>query len=120
MKSLLLRVLFLMIATTGLAADALASAPVQYSLSIARVYEATDAQPEWVFILGGVGSVRGGETVCKSPASLMKLLATLPPRSTLDWWPTCMGESSALNGHMEELKKTCSQAKVVFTVHPSG
>ena len=50
----------------------------KYSLSVARVYESSLERPEWVFIFGGTSAIRGGETVCRSPESLKKLLRGLP------------------------------------------
>ena len=94
--------------------------PSKYSLSVGRVYESKPDRPEWVFIFGGTSTARGGETVCTSPAGLKALLKSLPRGSTLDWWPTCRGESEALSGHLEELKKICTDAGVAFTIHPAG
>ena len=108
----------LMCLTVAFASDGIP--PGKYSLSVARVYESNPSQPEWVFIFGGTGSVRGGETVCKSVASLKKLLAGLQRGSTLDWWPSCSGESIALDGHIDELKKICKEAGIVFTIHHTG
>ena len=90
----------------------------KYSLSIAQVYESNPQ--EWVFIFGGTGPYRGGETVCKSVQALKKLLTGLPRGSTLDWSPTCHGESVALKDDLEDLKKLCTKAGITFTVHPSG
>jgi hypothetical protein len=101
------------------AADAV-SAPNRYSLSVARVYESKPEKPEWVFVFGGTSAIRGGETVCKSPASLKKLFQGLPRGSSLDWHPTCAGESEALAGHLDALKKICTDGGIVFTIHPSG
>src|SRR3974377_1822668 len=81
--------------------------PGKYSLSVAQVYESDPLRPEWVFIFGGTGSLRGGETVCKSPASLKKLLAGLPRDSTVDWSPTCDGESEVLKGDIKDLQTIC-------------
>ncbi len=92
----------------------------QYSLSVAQVYESSASKPEWVFIFGGVSPTRGGETVCKTISSLKKLLSGLPRGSTLDWWPTCHGESEVLKDHLEELKKICAKAGITFTIHPAG
>ena len=97
-----------------------AAPPAKYSLSVGRVYESRPERPEWVFILGGTGTTRGGETVCKSPSTLKTLLKGLPRGSSLDWWPTCSGESEALAGHLDDLKKICTEAGIVFTIHPSG
>ena len=52
--------------------------------------------------------------MCKSPATLKTLLKGLPRGSTLDWWPTCSGESEALAGHLDDLKKICTDAGIVF------
>ena len=96
-----------------------ADAPAEkYSLSVAQVYESNPQ--EWVFIFGGTGQYRGGETVCKSVAALKKLLIGLPRGSFLDWSPTCHGESVALKEDLEDLKKLCAKAGVIFTIHPSG
>jgi hypothetical protein len=73
-----------------------------------------------VFIFGGTSAVRGGETVCKSPEALKKLLKGLPRGSTLDWSPTCAGESEALAWHLDDLKKICTEAGITFSVHPAG
>jgi hypothetical protein len=94
--------------------------PGKYSLSVGRVYESDPSQPKWVFILGGTGAIRGGETVCQSVAGLKKLLASLPRDSTLDWYPTCRGESEVLREDVENLKAICSKAGVTFTIHQSG
>jgi hypothetical protein len=94
--------------------------PSKYSLSIARVYDPSRSQPEWVFILGGTGLIRGGETVCKSVGALKKLLAGLPRDSILDWHPSCGGEAEVLQEDIEDLKATCHKAGVMFTIHPSG
>ena len=115
------RIIVLLIITFAplvLAAEAMP--PNQYSLSVGRVYESKPESPEWVFILGGTSATRGGETVCRSPSTLMMLLKGLPRGSTLDWWPTCQGESDALARHLDELKKICTEAGVVFTIHPAG
>ena len=101
-----------------LAADAVP--PNKYSLSVGRVYESKSERPEWVFIFGGTSAIRGGETVCKSPATLKRLLKGLPSGSTLDWWPTCKGDSEALAGHLDDLKKVCTEGGIVFTIHPAG
>jgi hypothetical protein len=91
-----------------------------YSISVARVYESKPTSPEWVFILGGVGPGRGGETVCKSLTSLKQLIAALPKGSTLDWWPTCSGESEVLGKDVDQLKDACIKAGVRLTIHPAG
>ena len=97
-----------------------AAPPPKYSLSVGRVYEPTATQPEWVFIFGGPRTNRGIETVCKSFAALKTLLKGLPRGSTLDWWPTCKGESEALDAHLDDLKNICTEAGIVFTIHPAG
>ena len=97
-----------------------AGLPNKYSLSVGRVYESKPERPEWVFIFGGTGAIRGGEIVCRSPATLKTLLKGLPRGSTLDWWPTCRGESEALAAHLDDLKKICKEAGIVFTIHPTG
>jgi hypothetical protein len=94
--------------------------PGRYSLSVGRIYESDPERPEWVFIFGGTGAIRGGETVCSTPASLKRLLKGLPRGSTLDWWPTCRGEADALAGHLDDLKNVCTEAGIAFTLHPSG
>ena len=94
--------------------------PSRYSFSIVHVYESPRSQPEWVFILGGTGSLQGGVTVCKSVASLKKLLKGLPRGSVVDWSPTCDGESAVLEGDIQEVKNICSEAGVTFTIHPTG
>ena len=113
-----LSLLFTTLASLVLAADAVP--PAKYSHSVGRVYETKPERPEWVFIFGGTSATRGGETVCRSPESLKKLLGGLPRGATLDWRPTCSGESEALAGHLEDLKKICTEAGVVFTIHPAG
>ena len=110
--------LFSLVASLALATDAIP--PGKYSLSVGRVYESKPERPEWVFILGATDPTRGGEVVCQSPATLKTLLKSLPRGSTLVWWTTCDGESKALAGHLDDLKKTCAEAGVVFTIHPSG
>ena len=110
--------LFIMFASFVLAADAVP--PNKYSLSVGRVYESKPERPEWVFLFGGPSALRGGETVCRSPETLKKLLKGLPRGSTLDWWPTCDGESEALTGHRDDLKEICTEAGIVFTIHPAG
>ena len=117
MKSII-TLLFITFASLVLAADAVPSN--KYSLSVGRVYESKPERPEWVFIFGGTSATRGGETVCRSPESLKKLLKGLPRGSTLDWWPTCQGESEALAGHLDDLKKISTDAGIVFTIHPGG
>ena len=114
----IITLLFITFASLVLTADGGPSN--QYSLSVARVYEAKPEHPEWVFIFGGTSAIRGGETVCRSPATLKALLKGLPRGSTLDWWPTCEGESEALAGHLDDLKKICTEVGIVFTIHPSG
>jgi|SRR5665213_2409850 len=108
----------LMFLTIAAAADK--TPPGRYSLSVARIYESNLSHPEWVFIFGGTDSVRGGETVCKSVTSLKKLLAALPPGSTLDWSPTCDGESEVLKSDIEDLKMICTKAGITLTIHPTG
>jgi hypothetical protein len=110
--------LFVALATVASAKDEVPGP--KYSLSVGRVYESKREQPEWVFILGGTSAIRGGETVCKTPAALKTLLKGLPRGSTLDWWPTCSGDSAALAADLEELKKLCADAGIVFTIHPAG
>ena len=110
--------LIITIASLVLAADGPPSN--KYSLSVGRVYESKPERPEWVFIFGGTSGIRGGETVCKSPATLKTLLKGLPRGSTLDWWPTCRGESAVLADHLDDLKKICKEAGIVFTIHPAG
>jgi len=117
MKGILV-LLFIMLAPAILAADAVPAN--KYSLSVGRVYESKPASPEWVFIFGGTSAIRGGETVCRTPETLKKLLRGLPRGSTLDWWPSCHGESDALAGHLDDLKKICTDAGIVFTIHPAG
>jgi hypothetical protein len=114
----ILTLLFITFTSVILAADAIP--PQKYSLSVGRVYESKPESPEWVFIFGGTNSIRGGETVCRSPESLKKLLRGLPRGSTLDWWPSCHGESEALAGHSDDLKRICAEAGVVFTIHAAG
>jgi hypothetical protein len=70
-------------AAAAFAADGMPAG--KYSLSVAQVYESKSSQPEWVFIFGGTSPIRGGETVCKSIASLKKLFAGLPRGSSIDW-----------------------------------
>ena len=94
--------------------------PGKYSLSVGKIYESKPERPEWVFILGGTSVIRGGETVCKSPATLKALLKSLPRSSKLDWYPTCSGESKALDGHLDDMKKILSDANIAFTIHPAG
>jgi hypothetical protein len=101
-----------------LAADA--GPPNKYSLSIGRVYKSKSERPEWVFILVRTSAIRGGETVCKTPATLKTLLKGLPRGSTLDWSPSCRGESEVLAGRLDDLKKICREAGIVFTIHPAG
>ena len=113
----LITLLFVAFTLAVHAADAV---PPKCSLSIGSVYESKPERPEWVFILGGTGAIRGGETVCRSPEALKKLLKGLPRGSTLDWSSTCEGESKALTGHLEDLKKICTEAGIVFTIHPTG
>ncbi|MCE9587959.1 MAG: hypothetical protein K8R57_06565 [Verrucomicrobia bacterium] len=110
--------LFITFASLVLAADAVPTN--KYSLSVGRVYESKPERPEWVFIFGGTSAIRGGETVCLSPETLKKLFKGLPRGSTLDCWPTCDGESEALAGHLDDLKKICTEAGIVFTIHPAG
>lgn len=120
MKKILV-LLLVMLASSAFAADTVP--PGQYSMSVARVYESELERPrtrEWVFIFGGTGPLRGGETVCRTPEGLKKLIGGLPRGSTLDWYPTCDGESVALNDHFDELKKICVKAGIVFTIHPAG
>ncbi len=105
----------LMISSVACAKDVL---PGKYSLSVAEVYGSRPR--ESVFILGGTSSIRGGETVCKSVASLKKLLSGLPLGSTLDWFPTCVEPAILKDNEIEDLKATCTKAGVVFTIHPSG
>ena len=109
---------FILLASWVLAAQT--APPAKYSLSVGRVYESKPERPEWVFILGGTSPIRGGEIVCRSPASLKTLLKGLPRGSNLDWWPTCRGDSEALAGHLAELKRISTQAGIVFTIHPAG
>jgi hypothetical protein len=110
--------IFVMLASIALAVDAVP--PGKYSLSVGRVYESKLDRPEWVFIFGGISATRGGETVCKSLATLKTLLKGLPRGSTLDWWRTCDGEPEALAGHLDDLQKICTDAGIVFTIHPAG
>jgi hypothetical protein len=111
---------FLFITLSALSVAAEKAPRNKYSLSVARVYEAAPERPEWVFIVGGTSVVRGGETVCRSAESLKKLIGSLPRGSTLDWWPTCSGESEALANDLEEMKRVCREAGVEFTIHPAG
>ena len=111
-------ILFVTFASLVLAADPVPSN--NYSLSVGRVYDSKPERPEWVFIFGGTGATRGGETVCRSPETLKKLLSGLPRGSTLDWWPTCSGESEVLAGHLIDLKEICRNAGIIFTIHPAG
>ena len=94
--------------------------PGKYSLSVGKIYESKPERPEWVFILGGTSVIRGGETVCKSPATLKALLKSLPRSSKLDWYPTCSGESKALDDHLDDIKKFLSDANIAFTIHLAG
>ncbi len=114
----IIALLFITFALWVLAADVVP--PDKYSLSVGRVYESKPERPEWVFIFGGTSAIRGGETVCKSPGALKTLLKGLPRGSTLDWWPTCSGESVALAADLDDLKKICKEAGIVFTIHPAG
>jgi hypothetical protein len=117
MKKIII-LLYMTFASLLMAADAVP--PSKYSLSVGRVYESKPESPEWVFIFGGTNAIRGGETVCSSPETLKKLLKGLPRGSTLEWWPTCSGESEALAGHLDDLKRICTDGGVVFTIHPTG
>jgi hypothetical protein len=110
--------LCVMLASLATAADSIP--PDKCSLSVARVYESKPERPEWVFIVGGTGTRRGGETVCKSPAALKTFLKGLARGSTLDWWPTCGGESQVLAGDLDDLKRICRETGIVFTIHPAG
>jgi hypothetical protein len=114
----ILTLLFIMLAPVILAADPVPAN--KYSLSVGRVYESKPSSPEWVFIVGGTSAVRGGETVCRTPETLKKLLRGLPRGSSLDWWPSCHGESEALAGHLDDLKKICTDSGIIFTIHPAG
>jgi hypothetical protein len=114
----IITLLFMAIGSLVLAADSVP--PATYSLSVGRVYESKPDKPEWVFILGGTSAIRGGETVCKTPAALKTLLKGLLRDSTLDWWTTCRGESVALAADLDDLKKICKEAGIVFTIHPAG
>jgi len=114
----IITLLFITFVSLVLAADTVL--PNKYSLSIGRVYESKPERPEWVFIFGNTSAIRGGETVCKSATSLKTLLKGLPRGSTLDWWPTCKGDSEALDGHLDDLKNICTEAGIVFTIHPAG
>jgi hypothetical protein len=114
----IISLLFITFAFVVLPAEA--DSPNRYSLSVGRVYESKPDRLEWVFIFGGTSAIRGGEAVCRTPESLKQLLKGLPRGSTLDWWPTCQGDSDALNGHLEDLKALCREAGIVFTIHPSG
>ncbi len=113
-------VILLSIAFGAFALAAALVPPAKYSLSVGRVYESKPDKPEWVFILGGTSLVRGGETVCKSPATLKTRLKGLPRGSSLDWWPTCRGEAEALAADLDDLRKICRETGIVFTLHPSG
>lgn len=114
----IITLLFITSASLVLAADAVP--PNQYSLSVGRVFESKPERPEWVFIFGGTTAIRGDEIVCRSPATLKKLLKGLPRGSTLDCWPTCRGESEASAAHLDDLKKICTEAGIGFTIHPAG
>lgn len=63
---------------------------------------------------------RGGESVCKSLASLKALLNGLPKGFSVDSWPSGDGESQAMAGQLEEIKNACCEAGVALTVHPAG
>jgi hypothetical protein len=117
MKSIL-TILFITLAAVTFAANAVPTN--KYSLSVARVYESKPSNPEWVYIVGGTSTIRGGETVCRTPETLKKLFRGLPRGSTLDWWPSCHGESDALAGHLDDLKKICTDSGIMFTIHPAG
>ena len=114
----IITLLFIAFASLVLGADAVP--PNKYSLSVARVHESKPERPEWVFIFFGTSATRGGETVCRSPETLKKLLKGLPRASTLDRWPTCDGDSEALGDHLDDLKKICTEAGIVFTIHSAG
>src|SRR5215218_9781507 len=110
---------FVMLTWLALAADGVP--PGKYSLSIGRVYGWTPEHPEWVFILGGTSAMRGGETVCKSPAALKALLKGLPRGSTVDWSPGCdPAGHEPLASHLDDLKQICREAGITFTIRPSG
>ncbi len=110
----------LIVSTVASASDV---PPGKYFLSIAEVYGSSPR--EWVFIVGGIDSTRGwgGESVCKSVASLEKRISELPRGSTLDWSPSDVdrGQSKFLKEHdIEDLKALCAKAGVTFTIHPGG
>jgi len=101
--------------------------PGKYFLSVANVYESSPR--EMVFIVGGTDSLRGwgGQTVCKSVASLKKLLSGFPRGSTLDWYPSdCDGDvhrgqfKFLKDDDVEDLKAICAKAGIKFTIHPAG
>ena len=94
--------------------------PGTYSLSVGRVHAAKPDEPAWVFIIGGTGTHRGGEMICKDIASLKTVHRGLPTGSSVDWWPTCSGESRAVSDRLDEIQKVCAESGLKLTVHPAG
>jgi len=97
-----------------------ASAAQGYSLSVGHVYDPDSPTPGWVFILGGVGPIRGGETVCRSLKALADLIPALPRGSRIDWYRTCEGEPDIAESDLDAFKATCRRAGVRLVIHPSG
>ena len=86
-----------------------------YTLSLAAVYESNPMEWEFVF---------GGTTVCKTVASLKRLVAVLPSGSTLDWSSGCErlgGEPLLSSEHdMADFKEFCKEKGISLVIHPAG
>lgn len=84
-----------------------------YKLTVARVAESNPV--ETVFVVNGV-------VVCKSLASLKKLVGGFPPGSTLEWSQSCVISHHELFSSKDfaEFEAFCKEKKLKLIVHPAG
>lgn len=99
---------------------ALADEPARnYTFSIENNFD-SGSWTEFYFLLGPTGAPVHRQTAYRSPAAVKKAFAELPRGATVEWSPSCDGESVALKNDLEDLEALCKKKGVIFIIHPSG
>ena len=114
--SLLLCLVILVFQSTKASADAPA---LNYTFSIENNFD-SGSWTEFYFLLGPTGAPAHRQTAYRSPAAVKKAFTELPRGTTVEWSPTCSGESVALKNDLADLEALCKKKGVTFTIHPSG
>jgi len=95
------------------------SPTLNYTFSIDRNFE-SGLRTEFYFILGPTEAIAHRQIAYRSPAAVKKAFAELPRGTTVEWSPTCFGESVALKNDLVDLEALCKKKGVIFIIHPSG